>query len=168
MKITTFAIRVWRVFSMITVFGVSLYSYSLFGQDVGIHFNAQGQADEFMLKSDIFYIVVGLILVNNVLLLSVGRSLLKIPSELLPIPNQQLWAQHREELNEHLQNWIYCLVAMINTSIAMTVFVLATVNNQFKFKIGDFNGLLYLIVGFLVAIILALPIRLMMKPSPEE
>lgn len=168
MKITTFAIRVWRVFSMITVFGASMYSYSLFGQEVGVHFNALGQADEFMLKSDIFYILVGLILTNNVLLLSVGRALLKLPSNVLPIPNQTLWAEHREELNEHIQNWIYSLVAMINTSIALTIFALATVNNEFKFKIGDFNGLLYLIVGFLLAIVVALPIRLLMKPSSND
>ncbi len=168
MKITTFSIRAWRVLSMITVLGASLYSYSLFGQDVGVHFNAQGLADEFMLKSDIFYVVVGLILVNNVLLLSVGRSLLKIQSELLPIPNQQIWANHRDELKEHIQNWIYSLVAMINTSIALTIFVLATVNNEFKFKIGDFGGLLYMIVGFLLIIIIALPVRLMMKPSSDD
>lgn len=153
---------------MITVFGASMYSYSLFGQEVGVHFNALGQADEFMLKSDIFYILVGLILTNNVLLLSVGRALLKLPSNVLPIPNQTLWAEHREELNEHIRNWIYSLVAMINTSIALTIFALATVNNEFKFKIGDFNGLLYLIVGFLLAIIVALPIRLMMKPSSND
>jgi len=121
-----------------------------------------------MLKSDIFYILVGLILTNNVLLLSVGRALLKLPSNVLPIPNQTLWAEHREELNEHIQNWIYSLVAMINTSIALTIFALATVNNEFKFKIGDFNGLLYLIVGFLLAIVVALPIRLMMKPSSND
>ncbi|HAO48440.1 MAG TPA: hypothetical protein DCR35_03550 [Runella sp.] len=145
-----------------------MYSYSLFGQEVGVHFNALGQADEFMLKSDIFYILVGLILTNNVLLLSVGRALLKLPSNVLPIPNQTLWAEHREELNEHIRNWIYSLVAMINTSIALTIFALATVNNEFKFKIGDFNGLLYLIVGFLLAIIVALPIRLMMKPSSND
>lgn len=145
-----------------------MYSYSLFGQEVGVHFNALGQADEFMLKSDIFYILVGLILTNNVLLLSAGRALLKLPSNVLPIPNQTLWAENREELNEHIQNWIYSLVAMINTSIALTIFVLATVNNEFKFKIGDFNGLLYLIVGFLLAIVVALPIRLMMKPSSND
>lgn len=168
MKITTFAIRVWRVLSMITVFVASMYSYSLFGQEVGVHFNALGQADEFMLKSDIFYILVGLILTNNVLLLSVGRALLKLPSNVLPIPNQTLWAENREELNEHIRNWIYGLVAMINTSIALTIFALATVNNEFKFKIGDFNGLLYLIVGFLLAIVVALPVRLLMKPSSND
>ena len=73
---------------MIAVFGVSVYSYSLFSEDVGVHFDAAGKADEFIRKSEIFYIIVGLILVNNVLLLALGRQLLKIPNELLPIPNR--------------------------------------------------------------------------------
>jgi uncharacterized membrane protein len=168
MKITTFSIRIWRVFSMIAVFVVSVYSYSLFGQDVGIHFDATGKADEFMRKSDVFYIVVGLILANNVLLMALGRQLLKLPSDLLPIPNQVEWSAQRDELNEHLRNWIYCLVAMINTLVAMTVFALATVNNEFKYKIADFEGLFYLVVSLLLIIVLALPVRLMIKPKVEE
>lgn len=168
MKFTTLAIRTWRFFSMIAVFGASIYSYSLFGNDVGVHFDASGKADEFMSKSDIFYIVVGLILVNNVFFTALARQLVKLPGHLLPIPNQSEWAAQREELDEHILNWIFSLVAMINTIIAMTVFALATVNNEFTFKIGDFEGLFYLIVLLLLIIVLALPIRLMMKPKDED
>ncbi|MFN8349275.1 MAG: hypothetical protein U0X91_30015 [Spirosomataceae bacterium] len=168
MKITTFAIRVWRVFSMIAVFGVSVYSYSLFSEDVGVHFDAAGQADEFVRKSEIFYIIVGLILLNNTVLTALGRQLLKVPSHLLPIPNREVWAAQRDKLNEHFQNWIYCMVAMINTLIAMTVFALATVNNEFTYKISDFEGLFYLVVGLLIIVVAALPVRLLIKPAPEE
>ena len=167
MKTTTFAIRIWRILSMIAVFVASVYSYSLFGADVGVHFDASGKADEFMQKSDIFYILVGLIVTNNVLLIALGRQLIKLPSHLLPIPNQSEWTAQRDELNEHLQNWIYCLVAMINTLIAMTVFALATVNNEFTFKVADFEGLFYLVVVFLLVIVVALPIRLMIKPKED-
>lgn len=153
---------------MIAVFVVSVYSYSLFGEDVGIHFDAAGKADEYLRKSDVFYIIVGLILLNNVFLLSLGRQLLKIPSDRLPIPNQADWVQQREELNEHLQNWIYCLVAMINTLIGMTVFALATVNNEFKYKIADFGGLFYIVFFSLLIIVVSLPVRLLMKPKIEE
>lgn len=168
MKLTTFAIRIWRMFSMIAVFGVSVYSYSLFGEDVGVHFDGSGKADEFMRKSDVFYIIVGLILINNVLLMALGRQLLKLPNDLLPIPNQAEWIAQRDELNEHLRNWIFCLVAMINTLVAMTVFALATVNNEFKYKISDFEGLFYLVVGLLLVVVLALPVRLLIKPKVEE
>lgn len=168
MKISTFVFRIWRAFSMLAVFGVSVYSYSLFGADVGIHFDAAGKADEFLRKSDVFYIVVGLILINNVLLLALGQQLLKLPSHLLPIPNQSEWAINREMLNEHLRNWIYGLIAMINTLIAMTVFVLATVNNEFKYKIADFEGLFYLVIGSLLIIVISLPIQLMIKPKTED
>lgn len=164
MKLSTFAIKAWRIFSMIAVFGISVYSYSLFATDVGVHFNSAGQADEFMTKSDIFYILAGLIVVNNVLLPALGKQLLKIPTNLLPIPHQEIWEDQRDNLEEHIQNWIYALVAMINTSIAMTVFALATVNNEFKYKIGDLEGLFYIVVVSLLFIIIALPIRLFIKP----
>lgn len=153
---------------MIAVFGVVVYSYSLFSEDVGVHFDASGKADEFMHKSTVFYIIAGLILANNVLLLNLGRQLTKLPSYLLPIPNQQAWSIERDAFNEHLLNWIFCLVAMINTIIAMSVFALATVNNAFAFKINDFEGLLYLAVFSLIVIIVALPIRLMIAPKIEE
>lgn len=153
---------------MLAVFGASIYSYSLFSNDVGVHFDASGKADEFMSKSDVFYIIVGLILVNNVLFTALGRQFTKLPSHLLPIPQQAAWAAQRDEFNEHIINWIYCLVAMINTIIAMTVFALATVNNEFTFKIGDFEGLFYLVVVLLLVIVLALPVRLMLKPKAEE
>jgi len=168
MKISTFVFRVWRAFSMLAVFGISVYSYSLFGSDVGIHFDAAGKADEFMRKSDVFYIIVGLILVNNVLLMALGQRLLKLPSHLLPIPNQSEWAAQRDTLNEHLRNWVYGLIAMINTLIAMTVFSLATVNNEFKYKISDFEGLFYIVIISLFIIIIALPIQLMIKPKLEN
>ncbi|MDF7821102.1 hypothetical protein P1X15_25990 [Runella sp. MFBS21] len=168
MEIATFGIRAWRILSMIAVFGASIYSYSLFGADVGVHFDASGKPDEFMTKSDVFYILVALILINNVLLVAFGRQLLKLPSHMLPIPNQAEWSLEREKLNEHLQNWVYCLVALINTFIAMTVWALATVNNEFKYKIKDFEGLFYVVIASLLIVIISLPIRLMIKPQIEE
>ncbi|MCU0340421.1 MAG: hypothetical protein MUE30_11100 [Spirosomaceae bacterium] len=152
---------------MLAVFGVVVYSYSLFSEDVGVHFDAQGKADEFMHKSSIFYIIAGLILANNVLLLNLGKQLTKLPSHLLPIPHQQAWSSERDQLNEHLLNWVFCMVAMINTVIAMSVFALATVNNAFAHKIGDFEGLLYLVVISLIIILVALPVRLMIAPKVD-
>jgi len=168
MNVGTFAIKTWRIISILAVFVVSAYSYSLFTQDVGVHFDATGKADEFMQKSDIFYIIVALIVVNNVFLTALGRQLIKLPSHLMPIPNQADWAQERDQLNEHLQNWIFCLVALINTIVAMTVFALATVNNEFKFKIQDFEGLFYGVIALLLVVVFSLPIRLMIKPKIDD
>ncbi|MFN4147638.1 MAG: hypothetical protein ACK4GN_17570 [Runella sp.] len=168
MQFATFAIRAWRVFSMMLVFGGVVYSYTLFSADVGIHFDEQGKPDEFMHKSDIFYLLVGIILTNNVLIMALARQLLKLPGHLLPIPHQAEWAAQRDLLNEHLQNWFYALIAMINTLVALTVLVLATVNSEFKYKIYDFTWLFYLVIFSLLVIIVALPIRLSIKPKAEE
>ena len=92
----------------------------------------------------------------------------QVPVSLLPIPNRLAWASHREELNEHLTNWLYCLVAAINTIVALSLFALATVNsNQFKQDVFSFAWLFYLGFGMLIAVFVALPIRLLRPPVPE-
>lgn len=165
-KISTFVIRIWRGLSVLLVFGLSVFSYTLFVEDVGIHFDQFGKADRFLRKSDIFYLVMGVILVNNVLLKWLGDRLLTLPSHLLPIPNQDFWAANRPALNEHLKNWFYCLIASINTVTALTMLALATVNsNQFKNGINDFNWLFYLTIGTLLLVLVALPLRLSAKPK---
>ena len=165
-KISTFVLRIWRGLSILLVFGLSVFSYSIFVEDVGIHFDQFGKADRFLRKSDIFYVVVGLIVANNVLLKWLGDRLLTLPSHLLPIPNQNFWANHRDQLNEHLKNWFYALIASINTVTGLSMLALATVNsNQFKNGINDFIWLFYLTVGMLLFIIVALPVRLSAKPK---
>ncbi|TAF93959.1 MAG: hypothetical protein EAZ26_02890 [Runella slithyformis] len=166
MKISSFIVGTWRVLSILLVFGLSVFSYTLFSEDVGVHFDQFGKADKYLRKSDIFYIAMGLILVNNVFLLGLGRRLLTMPSHLLPIPNQAAWSANREALNEHLKNWFYCLVAAINTIAALGIFSLASVNNTTtQYTVNSFDWLIYLTCGLLIVILFALPIRLAIKPS---
>lgn len=169
MKISSFVIGTWRVMSILFVFGLSVFSYSLFSDDVGVHFDELGIADKFLSKSTIFYIAAALILVNNVLILNVSRRILTLPSHLLPIPNQTEWAAQRDVLNEHLKNWFYCLIATINTITGLGVLTLATLNsNQSQQRVWEFDWLFYLTISLLVVILLALPARLAIKPRLEQ
>jgi uncharacterized membrane protein len=167
MKIGTFGIKIWHGLSMIGVLLVVAYGYSSLPADVGVHFGEDGKADEFILKSQIFYVLLGLLLANNVLLPALGRQFLNSSAAQLPIPNRAMWVANQDELNEHIQNWVKCLVAAINTVIGLTFSVLATVNNQFKLQISDFGGLFVVVVAMLVIVVLALPVRLLMKPTNE-
>ena len=86
----------------------------------------------------------------------------------LPIFNKKAWSLHREALNEHLTNWLFCLVAVINTIIGMSLFALATVNSQqYKLDVFDFSWLFYVGIALLVIVFL-LPLRLLSPPVPKD
>jgi uncharacterized membrane protein len=167
MKTGTFGIKIWHGLSMIGVLLVVAYGYSSLPADVGVHFGEDGKADEFVAKSQIFYVLLGFLLANNVILPAIGRQFLNRSATQLPIPNKTIWAANQDELNEHIQNWFKAIVAAINTVIMMTFNVLATVNNQFKLKISDFDGLFIIILAILLIVVVALPVRLLMKPTNE-
>lgn len=168
MKITTFAIRAWRFLSLVLVLGAIGLSYTVLPDDVGVHFNAEGKPDEYLHKTDIFYLAVAIIIINNSLIMALGKKILSLPSHLLPIPNQTEWAAHREDFDEHLKNWFNCLIASINTILGFTLLALGTVNsNQFKYKIGDFNWLFYMTFAILFIVGISLPIRLLIKPKDD-
>jgi uncharacterized membrane protein len=169
MKVTTFGIKVWRVFSVLLVVGALFWTYSTFPDDVAVDFDASGLARNYLGKETVFYIAMGLILFANVVMMAVARQIQKIPPQQLPVPKRDTWRLHRDELNEHLTNWLYSLVAAINTILALSFFALSTVNsNQFKNDIFDFAWLFYMGAGMLLLIVLALPLRLMRPPVPEE
>lgn len=168
MKISTFVIKTWRFLSLVMVLAAVGLSYSVLPDDVGVHFNTEGKPDEYLHKSDIFYLAVAIIIVNNTLIMALGKKLLSLPSNLLPIPNQIEWAAHRDEFNEHLKNWFFCLIASINTILGFTLFALGTVNsNQFKYKIGEFGWLFYMTFAILFIVGISLPIRLLIKPKND-
>ncbi len=168
MKVSTFSIKIWRWFSILLVVGGLGWTYSLLPDLVAVGFASSGIAENYVEKSTIFYIAAGLIIFNNVVIRAVAKQIVKVPISLLPVPNRRTWADHRELLDEHLTNFLFCLIAAINTIVALSLFALGTVNsNQFKQDIFSFAWLFYLGFGMLIAIFVALPIRLMRPPVPE-
>jgi hypothetical protein len=168
MKITTFAIKVWRWLSIIFVVGALLWTYSLFPELVAVDFAQTGLAERYVDKEQIFYITMALFLLNNVIISAFARHIHKVDPSHLPIPKRNAWSKNRPELNEHLVNWIYCLVAVINTIIGFSLFALATINsNQYKMDVFDFSWVYYGGI-LLIVIVFLLPLRLFQPPVPEE
>ncbi len=168
MKVSTFSIKIWRWFSILLVVGALGWTYSLLPDLVAVNFAPTGLAENYLEKSTIFYIVMGLIIFNNVVIRAIAKQVGKVPLNLLPLPNRRAWTDHREELDEHLTNWLFCLVAAINTIVALSLFALGTLNsNQFRQDVFSFAWLFYLGFGTLIVIFIALPIRLMRPPVPE-
>lgn len=169
MKVSTFAIKLWRWVSMLAFAAVLTYTYSNFDQNVAVHFTPQKQPDAFLQRDVLFYICVAIFLVTNTLVGLVARLFPRVPSAALPIPNQNLWAGHRTQLNELTQNWFYALMAAINTVMALALWVLGQLNKQLgNSALGGHEWLLPVCTLIFATVIVALPIRLMMKPANEE
>ena len=153
---------------MLLVVGGLAWTYSLLPDLVAVSFASTGLAENYLEKDTIFYIAMGLIIFNNVVIAAMARSIGKVPTSLLPIPNRRAWAEYREQLDEHLVNWLYCLVAAINTIVALSLFALTTVNSsQFNQDVFSFAWLFYLGFGMLILVFLSLPLRLLRAPVPD-
>jgi len=153
---------------MLLVFGALVWTYSVFPEQIAVDFADSGLAEIYVNKEHLFYIIMGLFIVNNVFLSAFARQIPKIDASKLPIPKKKIWAEHRPELNEHLINWLFCVVASINTIIGLSLFALATINsNQFKVDVFDFAWVSYLGLALMI-LIFVLPIRLFWTPVPAE
>ena len=170
MKIGTFSIKVWRWFSMLFVIGSLMWTYSVFPEQVAVDFASSGLAEIYVNKEHLFYIIMGFFILNNVVITAFAKRIPKIEASHFPIPNRKIWSQpqYRPLLNEHLVNWLYCIVAGINTVIGFSLLALATINsNQFKLSVFDFVWVSYLGLALLLLIFL-FPLRFLKTPTPEE
>lgn len=154
--------------SMALAIGALTWTYSLFPDMVAVDFSESGLAEMYVSKEQIFYIIMGLFLVNNVVISRLARQVPIVHTDHLPIVKKKIWAQHREVLNEQLINWIYCVVASINTVMGFSLFALATINSsQYKLDVFDFSWVFYLGLGLMILVFL-LPLRLLWTPTPED
>lgn len=154
--------------SLALVIGALAWTYSLFPDQVAVDFTESGLAERYVSKEHIFYIVMGIFLINNVGLAGLARALPKVNPIHLPIFKKKVWAQYPEQLGEHLVNWLYCLVAVINTITGFSLFALATINSsQYKLDVFDFSWVFYLGVALLIGVFL-LPFGLLWTPVPDD
>jgi hypothetical protein len=168
MKVTTFAIKIWRWASLLFVIGALMWTYSLFPDMVAVDFSDSGLAEKYVSKEHVFYIVMGLFLLNNVIITGLAKHIHKVDVNNLPIINKKAWATNRPELDEHLTNWLYCLVAVINTIIGFSLLALATINSmQYKMDVFDFSWVYYVGLGLIIFVFL-LPLRMLWAPAPED
>lgn len=122
----------------------------------------------YLSKESVFYLVTGLIVFSNVVIPSIARQVSKVPSARLPIPHRERWISQRDDLNEHVINWLHSITAAINTIIAFSVFAIGTINSsQFKQDVFDFAWVLYAGCALLLIVVVALPFRLMRPPVPD-
>jgi hypothetical protein len=169
MKVSTFAVKLWRWSSMLAFAAILTYTYTSFDQTVAVHFTPERRPDAFLERDALFYGCVAIFLLNNTLINLLANLFPRIPNGSLPVPNQSVWAAHRRQLNELAENWFYALMAAINTVMALALWVLSNLNKQLGN--GDLSGFQWLLPAcalLFAVVILSLPIRLMMKPDKED
>lgn len=155
--------------SMALVFGALAWTYSVFPEQVAFDFASSGLAEIYVNKEHVFYITMGFFILNNVFITALAKRVPKIDASRLPVPRSKEWAaKHRELFNELLINWIYVVVAAINTMLGLSLFALATINsNSYKLDVFDFAWVFYLGLAFMIIVFL-LPLRLLRTPAPQE
>lgn len=169
MKTGTFFIRVWRILSILGLLFTLFNSYISYPAEVAVRFDRIGAAIQYIDRETLFYLAVAIFLINNTLINAVARLFPKVPVGGLPIPNQHVWSAHRGQLNEHVTNWFYALMAAINTVLALALIVISLLNRSDRSQQAvDYAWLLPISTVILLVVLAALPVRLFIKPSVND
>jgi uncharacterized membrane protein len=166
MKPVYLLFRVAKVITLLLFIGLLLYLYFLLPEQIGIHFNQFGQADNYLSRSQFFYTAGLFLIFFNIAISLLGRFLAAMPASLLPVPNRDFWSatpELRIQLNYLLRNWLNGFMALINIVMALTLFVVFKINTDLDASIGNYG---WVFIGALAAIaawVAYLPVRLMMR-----
>lgn len=170
MAVGTFFIRIWRWSSIVGLVLSLLSGYISFPNDVAVRFNENNVGTVFLDREVLFYSVVGLFLLNNVLINTIVRLFPRIQTDKIPVPNHAAWAANRPALNQVMSNWFHALQASVNTVLALGVLVLSLLNhaNPDATDAQNHVWLLPLSTVIIGSVIISLPIRLLMKPRANH
>lgn len=169
MNVGTFFVRAWRILSIIGLLFALFNSYISFPAEVAVRFDRNGLPTVYLNRETLFYVAVAIFLVNNTLVNLVARLFVRIPTASLPVPNPAFWAGHRPELNETVTNWFYALMAAVNTILGLGLIVLSLLNRSDRTQQEtDYAWLLPLSTAILISVLVALPIRLFIKPGRHD
>lgn len=166
MNIGPFFVRIWRILSIIG-FLMSLFSsYISYPDQVAFRFGNLKQPLQTINREVLFYVAIAFFIISNTLLKVISKQFLRVPTAQIPGVNQDRWAAHRSELNEIFTNWFSALISAVNTILAMGLFVLSLLNRGDRsMQPYDYAWLLPISTAILIAVLVALPIRLLRKPA---
>lgn len=170
MTVGTVFIRIWRILSIVGLILSLISSYISYPAEVAVRFDDNSVATAMIDREVLFYVAVGIFLLNNVLINSVSKLFLRIPTEKIPVPNHDAWAANRPKLNEVMTNWFRALQASVNTILALGLLVLSFLNrsNPDATDAQNHIWLLPLSTFIIGSVIISLPIRLLMKPNADN
>lgn len=169
MKVGTFFVRVWRIVSIAGFLFALFSSYISYPDAVTVRFDELNRSVQTLDREFIFYLAIGIFIVNNTLLDLIARLFVKVPTAQLPIPNQAVWAADRPQLNKVFKNWFNALTASVNTILGLGLLVLSFLNRSDRpIRAIEYAWLLPLSTALIIIVLVSLPVRLSMKPDKDD
>ncbi|AKD58610.1 hypothetical protein [Spirosoma radiotolerans] len=169
MKVGTFFVRVWRMVSIAGFLLALFSSYISYPDAVAVRFDELNHPVQTLDREVIFYLAIGIFIINNTLLDLIARLFLKVPTAQIPIPNQATWAANRPQLNKVFKNWFNALMASVNTILGLGLLVLSFLNRSDRpIRAIEYAWLLPLSTAIILVVLVSLPIRLSMKPGDDD
>ncbi|MFD2574462.1 hypothetical protein ACFSUS_27755 [Spirosoma soli] len=169
MKAGTFFVRTWRILSILGLLFALFNSYISYPGEVAVRFDELNNPLQTVSREALFYLAVAIFLINNTLINAIARLFPRVPTAQIPVPNKVVWASHRSILNQVIINWFNALMAAINTILALGLIVLSFLNRSDRsIQAIDYAWLLPLSIAILIIVLVALPIRLLMKPGGDD
>jgi hypothetical protein len=168
MTITQVFFRIWKAVSFPLAAVALLLVYLSLPDQVAIQFNEAGRPVEMISKQDIFYWVVGILLVINLLLTAFGKSF----SKLLPkVVSPKLGWYAAPKATAHLaEGWANGMAGTLNSFVLLALIGLYKANaKQDQILSVNLNWLMILGGTMLLLVLFYLPIQLLYsKPHESE
>ncbi|WP_461074054.1 hypothetical protein [Spirosoma horti] len=169
MKVSTFFVRIWRMVSIGGFLFALFSSYISYPDAVTVRFDELNHPIQTLDREVIFYLAIGIFIINNTVLNLISRLFLKVPTAQIPIPNHAAWAANRPQLNKVFKNWFNALTASVNTILGLGLLVLSFLNRSDRpIRAIEYAWLLPLSTAIILVVLVSLPIRLSMKPGDDE
>jgi len=171
MKPIYFLFRAAKVFTLLFFIGALLYVYFYLPEQIAVHFNQYGQADNYLTKSEFFYGAGLFIILFNVAVSILGRFVVVLPPGMIRVPNREFWLATKESrnvLNHIVRNWLNGLLALINLLLIASLLVILSVNAEAEAGIDDYAWVFLVAIAVLIGWVVYLPVRLRLQKAVVE
>ena len=149
-------------------FGVTLlFIYRGLPDPTAVHFGESGRGDGFLPKEEVFYLVSGVVIFINVLILLLAKNVEKIPNLSNLLFLSIFKSKGEQFVKATVVHWIHLLAAGINTYLIFVLRVLLLLNDDRTFG-QDFSYIIWLGYSLLILWVLYLPLRLIFSPDWKE
>lgn len=167
MSIESFVARVLRFLSIPLFVVALLLTYFNLPDRVAVHYTPGGQADGYLGRESIFYIVGGIMLVFNMLFSFLSRSVSTLPAAALGVFSTARWRSNPDALRSMLVAWFGLGAAALHIFLVLCLNALSELNDsESKETVFDYRWLLSLGAGLLLVWLMYLPLRLWLtKPA---
>lgn len=127
---------VW-FFTFLGFFAALVLSYAFLPEQVGIHANDIGDADEFISKETFFYTALVVFAVSNMVYFFFIRMMDAIPAT-------SGFYFKNDNFKENITGWFAAFITIINLFLIFATAYIALFNNQGDYQMSQFNYLVYI------------------------